>query len=204
MKMFFKKYMVAGTIVLVPVVATIWVLIAVIGWADNFVLSLLPRRIWPEVVFGYNIPGVGLLLTIIIILIVGIFTRLYIGNKLLEIGESIFSRLPFGRAIYSATKQVVNMALSQKDPNSHNVVMVEYPKAGSYAMSFLIGESSMMPQKEGEEKNVIVFVPTSPNPTSGFLLFVKRSAIIQTNLTAEDATKFIISGGLLAKKSDLA
>jgi len=204
MKKIFKKYMIAGTLVLVPVVATIWILRALIVWLDSAMLSFVPRQIRPQELIGHDIPGIGLLMTIIIILLTGIFTRLYIGKKFVKLGDAIFDKVPFGRAIYQAFKKVLHTAFSDEGHKSRKVVLVEYPKAGTYALAFVTGEySDGLATQEGE-KNLMVFVPTAPNPTSGFLLILPEKSVIDTNMSAEEASKLLISGGLLAKKTEMA
>lgn len=202
MKGSIKKYLVSGILVLVPVVFTVWVLKTLIVWLDGLIFSFLPHQLRPESLIGYNIPGVGLIVTFIIVLLAGIFTRLYIGKKFVKVGDSIFARLPFGRAIYQATKQVLHSTLGEKGQKARRVVLIEYPKSGSYAIGFLTGEWDKLapPQdKEGAKDYITVFVPTTPNPTSGFLLIVPKDSAIPTSLSPEEASKLLISGGLLAK-----
>jgi uncharacterized membrane protein len=201
MKKFLKKYLISGILVLVPVIVTVWVLKTLIVWLDGMIFSFIPFDFRPKQLIGFDIPGFGLVLTIIIILVTGIFTRLYIGKKFISLGDAIFARLPFGRAIYQATKQVLHSAIGEGDQKTRRVVLVEYPKAESYAIGFLTGtwgDKDSAPSKGKED--VIVFVPTAPNPTSGFLLIVPLDSVIQTDMSTEDASKLLISGGLLAKK----
>lgn len=202
MKSFFKKYFIAGILVLVPVVFTFWVLKTLIVWLDGLIFTFLPYEWRPEQLFGFDIPGAGLILTIIIILVSGILTRLYVGKKLIALGDAIFARLPFGRAIYQATKQVLHTTLSDAGQKQKRVVLVEFPKKGSYALGFLTGDWTGAVSPTESEKEVLVFVPTAPNPTSGFLLIIAQESIIPTNLTTEEASKLLISGGFLAKKAE--
>lgn len=194
--------MISGILVLVPAVATVWVLKTLIVWMDGLIFSFLPHQLRPDHLIGYNIPGVGLVVTIAIILLTGVLTRLYIGKKIIKAGDALFARLPFGRTIYQATKQVLHSTISKDGEKSkRKVVLVEYPKAGSYAIGFLTGKWKK-PITDGEtEEETMVFVPTAPNPTSGFLLIVPESSIITTDMSPEEASKILISGGLLAKKN---
>lgn len=202
MKDFLKKYMIAGILVLVPVVVTIWVLKVVIFWMDDFAFALVPRQFRPAALLGYEIPGLGLMLTLALILSAGVFTRLYIGKKFVGLGDRIFARVPFGRSIYQATKQVLNTAFSE-DQKQRSVVLVEYPKENSYAIGFMTGRANDHLWERDATSMVVVFVPTAPNPTSGFLLVVPESAVIKTHMTTEEASKIIISGGLLAKSREV-
>lgn len=204
MKAFLKKYMVAGLLVLVPVVATVWLLKTLIIWLNDLPFTFLPHQLRPEYLLGYDIPGVGLLLTFVVILLAGIFTRLYIGKKIVKLGDAFFGRLPFGRAIYQAIKQVTHSTLSEAGQKTRRVVLVEYPKAGIYAIGFLTGSWGDHCGKSDLKDRVMVFVPTAPNPTSGFLLIVARNDVIPLEMSAEEASRLLISGGLLAKEPEVA
>lgn len=197
MKSFLKRYLISGIVVLVPVVATIWVLKTLIVWIDGLIFSLIPGQLVPQ--YLENIPGLGLVFTIIVILLTGVFTRNYIGKKFVQAGDAFFARLPFGRAIYQAIKQVLHSTLSEDAQKARRVVLVEYPKSGSYAIGFLTGKWKKT-KLEGEAANdIMVFIPTAPNPTSGFLLIVPEESVIQTDMSPEEASKILITGGLLAK-----
>lgn len=200
MKSFLKRYMISGILVLVPVVVTVWVLKTLILWLDGLIFSFFPHQLRPEYLIGYNIPGLGLLVTFGIVLLAGFLTRNYLGKKLIQLGDSVFARLPFGRAIYNATKQVLHSTIAKEGQKSKRVVLAEYPKAGCYAIGFLTGEW-MMPDNK---KHLMVFVPTAPNPTSGFLLIMPEDQVIETNMSPEEASKLLISGGLLAKRPEMA
>lgn len=201
MSKFIKRCLVSGILVIVPVVATLWILKTLIMWLDGIIFSFLPYQLLPENLLGYSLPGVGLVLTFIIIVVVGFFARLYIGKRFVKVGDAIFARVPFARTIYKATQNVLETTLSEGgDKRIKRAVLVEYPKAGSYAVGFLTGTWDKPLLKEDGKKCVTVFVPTTPNPTSGFLLIVPEDAVYPTGMSAEEASKLIISGGLLAKK----
>lgn len=201
MKNFLKKYLIAGVLVLVPAVATIWVLKTLIVWLDGLIFSFIPHQLKPE--YLENIPGLGLILTFVVVMLVGALTRFYIGRKLVQLGDSIFARVPFGRAIYQAIKSVLQTTFSDGGQKIRRVVLVEYPKTGSYAMGFLTGKWSGSNPDDKINGNSMVFIPTAPNPTSGFLLIVSDESLIPTNLSTEEASKILISGGLLAKKAEV-
>ena len=203
MKAFIKKYLISGVLVLVPIVATVWVLKTLIIWLDGLVFSFFPYQLRPKSLFGYDIPGLGFVLTIVIILLAGAFARMYIGKKFVAMGDSIFARVPFGRAIYQATKQVLQSTLTDKKSKERRVVLVEFPIKGTYAMGFLTGHWNGSKMGDKGKDGIMVFVPTAPNPTSGFLLVVSEDSLIPTNLSAEEASKLLISGGLLARKSEV-
>lgn len=198
MKTLFKKYFVAGTIVFVPIVGTIWILKAIILWADNVFVSLLPRTLLPD--FLHRIPGVGLVLTLFTILLMGAFTRLYLGKRIVSYGDLLFSKVPFGRAIYQGIKQLLSAVFMRGEGRFSRVVMVEYPKEGSYAIGFVTGRCDERTVPKKGEDFLCVFVPTTPNPTSGFLLIIPEEKIIPMDMSVEEATKLVISGGLVTER----
>ncbi|MBI2341832.1 MAG: DUF502 domain-containing protein [Deltaproteobacteria bacterium] len=197
MKNFFKKYFIAGTLVTIPVAGTIWILKTIILWADGFFVSLLPVALQPSFLTTGKIPGVGLVLTIAIILIVGIFTRLYLGKKLISIGDGAINKIPFGRSVYNTLKQILHTAFTPGEQKFKGVCLVQYPIESSYAIAFITGESSANTSPDAKQNYLRVFVPTTPNPTSGFLLIVPENNVIRLNISVEEASKVIISGGLL-------
>lgn len=197
LKTLFKRYFIAGTLVIVPLAGTIWVLKSVIVWADGFFVSLLPTFLQPSFLSTRKIPGIGLVLTIGTILIVGIFTRLYLGKKIISVGDTLVDKIPFGRSIYSTLKQILRTAFTPGSEKFKGVCLVEYPKDGSFAIAFITGEASAAISPNSSEKYLKIFVPTTPNPTSGFLLMVLEEKVKILNMSIEDASKLIISGGLI-------
>ncbi len=193
----FKKYFIAGTLVLVPVALTIWVLKTIIVWADDFIASLLPATIQPSFLGSERIPGAGLVLTIAAILIVGVFTRLYLGRKLFALGDYIISKIPFGNTIYSTLKQILATAFTPGSEKFKGVCLVEFPRKGSFALAFITGTVAANLSPSSDVPHLTVFVPTTPNPTSGFMLILPESEVRVLDLSIEDASKIIISGGLL-------
>jgi uncharacterized membrane protein len=195
----FKKYFIAGILVLVPLAGTVWILKSVIIWADGIFVSLLPTFLQPSFLSTRKIPGVGLVLTIGTILIVGVFTRLYLGKKIISLGDAIVEKIPFGRSIYSTLKQILQTAFTPGGEKFKGVCLVEYPREGSFTIAFITGEASPAISPNGSKKYLKIFVPTTPNPTSGFLLMVPEEKVKILNMSIEDASKLIISGGLLEK-----
>lgn len=198
LKNFFKKYFIAGTLVLVPLAGTIWILKTVIIWADGFFVSLLPSVLQPAFLLSPKVPGVGLVLTIALIIGTGIVTRLYLGNRLIALGDRIISKIPFGRAVYGALKQILQTAFTPGSEKFKGVCLVEYPKEGSFSIAFITGKSPPESSPDALKKYIRVFVPTTPNPTSGFLLIVPEDKVKMLDMSVEEASKVIISGGLLS------
>ena len=197
LKKILRNYFVAGLLVVLPAAGTVWLLKTIILWADRFFVSLLPEALQPSLIVTGKIPGVGLFFTVAVILAVGVFTRLYLGKKLIELGDGLLSMMPFGRAIYGALKQITKTALNRNEETFKGVCLVEYPKEGSHAIGFITGEAGAQISPRTDEDFLTVFVPTSPNPTSGFVLIVPRSKVRPIGLSVEEATKLVITGGLL-------
>lgn len=197
MQNFFKKYFVAGALVLAPIAITAWILKGFILWCENLVIGFLPSSWHPITFWGYSIPGVGLFLTLLLIFLTGVLTRLYLGRKLLAIGDALINKIPFGRGIYSSTKQLLNTIVSTRGNKFHQVVLVEFPKPGNFMLGFVTGETGELICKHLNQKTLNVFVPTAPNPTSGFLIVMAEENVTPVDISPEKAFKFIVSGGSL-------
>lgn len=202
LKKIFKTYLLAGTLVLVPIIGTFLILRLIIEWSDALIRSLLPASVHPDSFFGMHIPGLGLLWTLIIILVVGSITHLYVGKKAVELGDRLIGKIPFGRGIYNGMKQLTNTLFHRDQSKFRSVVAVEYPRKGLWMLGFVTSDSS------GEIKNidmrpmVNIFIPTTPNPTSGFLVIVPKEDVKFLSMTVEEAFKFIISGGIIHGKNE--
>lgn len=193
----------AGLAVIAPGVLTIWLVWNVITWIDGLVLPLIPRRFHPEALTGWDIPGIGVILFFAFTLIMGYFTKGLIGRTLVHWGERIVEAMPVVRSIYNAVKQIADTILARKTPSFNRACLVQYPRPGIWAMAFISsttrGEIGDHLAENGEM--ISVFLPTTPNPTSGFLLFVPRRDVIELDMTIEDAAKLVISAGLVYPES---
>ena len=192
----FKRYFVSGLFVIIPVIGTVWILKVIIVYADNMFVGLLPEEAQPRVWLGYDIPGLGLFVTIGIILLVGVATRLYIGRKLMHLGEYFISKVPVGRSIYKSFKQFMRAFVSEEGSKHRRVVAVEYPRRDCYMVGFMVGPVQPALQAKFDEPWVSVFLPTSPNPTSGFMISVPEKEAIQLPISTDQAFKYIISGSI--------
>lgn len=191
----FKRYFASGLLVLIPIVGTLWILKVLIEYADGVFTGLLPARFRPEAVFGYEIPGVGLLITVALVFLVGVLTRLYIGRKMVSIGDRIIDKVPLGRGIYKAIKQFMNAFVpGDEGVKYQRVVAVEYPRRGCYMVGFVLGPIQTALQAKYDQPWISVFLPTSPNPTSGFMVSVPESETVVLPISVEKAFKYIISG----------
>ncbi|MFT4961256.1 MAG: putative membrane protein [Paracoccaceae bacterium] len=188
-----------GIVVIAPVSLTIWLLWTVIGWFDAFVLPLVPRWFQPEEYIGINLRGVGVIIFLLFAIIVGWVAKGLIGRSLIHFGESIVQRMPVVRSIYSGIKQISETVFAQTESSFEKACLVEYPRIGMWAIGFIStsakGEIAARAGSSGELMGV--FVPTTPNPTSGFLLFFPKTDIIELDMTVEEAAKLVISAGLV-------
>ena len=192
-----RKYFITGLLVLVPLVITLWVLNLIIGTLDQSLL-LLPPQWRPELLLGFNLPGVGTILTLVIIFITGVVTRNFVGNRLLMLWELLLKRIPVVNSIYSSVKQVSDTLFSSSGNAFRKALLVQYPRKGVWTIAFQTGVPG------GDVKNhlsgdyVSVYVPTTPNPTSGFFLMLKREDTIELNMSVDEALKYIVSMGVVA------
>lgn len=197
LKTIFKKYMIAGTAVLVPLIGTYLILKFIILSIDNMAISLLPLRFQPQQIFGQYIPGLGLIATLILILFMGLLTRLYIGRMLMSMGDAIISKIPLGRGIYSGMKQFVATIISGRKDKFKGVVAIEYPRKECWVIGFLTSDSMKCVQDLSDDTMVNVFVPTTPNPTSGYLAIIPKRDVRHLDIGVDEAFKIIISGGIV-------
>ena len=192
-----RKYFVTGLLILVPLAITLWVLNLIIGTMDQSLL-LLPERWRPEAVVGFRIPGLGTILTLLIIFLTGLATRNFIGNHVLQAWEAIVTRIPVVSAIYSSVKQVSDTLLSSSGNAFRKALLVEYPRQGCWTIAFLTGVPGGDVKNHLQGDYVSLYVPTTPNPTSGFFLMVPRADTIELDMSVDAALKYIVSMGVVA------
>ena len=198
----FRRFFFTGFLVTAPILITLYVTWIVITFIDAKVAGLLPEYLDFRKAFPYQIPGIGLLIVIIFITFVGSLTPGLIGRTLLKAGESIVSRMPVVRSMYSAIKQIMETVMSTNSNSFREVVLVEYPRKGLWVIAFVTGDTKGEISKVlNRNKNLInIFVPTTPNPTSGFLLFVPKKDLVYLKMSVEQAVKLVISGGIVTPK----
>jgi len=192
----FKRYLITGLLVLVPLVITVWVLKTLIGVMDQSLL-LLPRSWRPEVIFGTSVPGLGTLLTIFIVLVTGVIATNFFGKRLIQFWEGVLSRVPVVKSIYYSVKQVSDTLFSDSGQAFRKALLVQYPRSGSWTIAFLTGRPGGDVANHLKGDYVSVYVPTTPNPTSGFFLMMPRSDIIELDMSVDEALKYIISMGVV-------
>ena len=186
----FRNYFIAGIVVLIPIGITVYLTLLIVKISSN----IIPKEINPNHYLPYDIPGLEILIAIIIITLVGGLSLSFIGKKLLATFENLLKRIPILRTIYSAINQMTETFTNTED-NKKNVVLVEYPRKGSWAVGFATKENSGQISNKTNKKLVNVFVPTTPNPTSGFLLMFPKEDVIYLDISFEEASKFIVSAG---------
>lgn len=192
----------AGLIALLPIAGTLWLIKIIIYAAEGLFAGFIPSQWRATNLIGYDIPGMGILAALIVVFIVGLFTRLYIGKKVLNYGDRLFKKIPVGRGIYTAIKQFLDTVSGKSRDSFRQVVLVEYPSPGIFALGFLTGYASGEVQSKTESRVANVFIPTTPNPTSGFLLMFPETKMTYLDMTVEEAFKFIVSGGVVVKDYD--
>jgi len=186
----FRNYFIAGVVVLIPLGITIYFTLFLI----NISSKILPKELNPNHYLPYEIPGVEILISIFLITFIGWLSLSFIGKKLLEIFNNILKRIPFLRTIYSAIEQMIS-TFTTKEVGQKSVVLVEYPRKGTWAVGFATKDNTGEITDKTKKNLVNVFVPTTPNPTSGFLLMFPKEEIIYLDMTFEQASKFIVSAG---------
>ena len=206
---YLRKMLIAGLLVWLPVAATILVVKLVIDLMDKLIL-LLPWEWRPEQLLGFNIPGLGVILTVFILLTTGIFAANFFGRQLVTGSERLVSRIPLVRSIYTSVKQVATTLFSNDGESFRKVVLIEYPRKGIWSIGFLTAKGMQEARDISGEELISVFVPTTPNPTSGFIFMVPSQDISELDMTIEEGFKFIISMGVITpeeaqkRKAELA
>ena len=185
-----RNYFITGVVVLIPIGFTLYLSKFLI----NLSSKIIPQNINPNNYLPYSIPGVEIVISIIFITVVGGLSLSFLGKRILKLIDDLFKRIPFLRTIYSAILQMTE-TFSKKDDNKKSVVLIEYPRKGVWAVGFATKENKGEMADKTNQKLINVFVPTTPNPTSGFLLMVPKKDLIYLDITFEQASKFIVSAG---------
>lgn len=189
----------AGVVIIAPIGLTVWLIWTVVGWIDGWVLPFVPDTLLPEQYIGINLRGVGVVFFLIFTVLVGWVAKGLIGRSFIRWGESLVSRMPVVRSIYNAVKQIAETVFAQSDTSFDKACMIQHPREGVWAIAFIstTAKGEVDRKLPPDEEIVTVFMPTTPNPTSGFLLFLPRSDVIELDMTVEDAAKLVISAGLV-------
>lgn len=195
-----KRYFITGLLVLVPLFITIWVVTAVISFMDQSLL-LLPQQWRPEAWLGTSIPGLGTLLTILFVFVTGVVATNFFGKRIILFWEGLLGRVPFVKSIYYSVKQVSDTLFSDSGQAFRKALLVQYPREGSWTIAFLTGKPGGDAANHLKGDYVSVYVPTTPNPTSGFFLMMPKADVIELKMSVDDALKYIVSMGVVAPET---
>ncbi|HNL22027.1 MAG TPA: DUF502 domain-containing protein, partial [Rhodocyclaceae bacterium] len=192
-----KRWFITGLLIWVPLVITAWVLSLIVNTLDQS-LRLLPASFHPEQLVGFPIPGAGALLTLLMIFVTGFLTANFIGQKLVSWWEKLLARIPVVNSVYNSVKQVSDTLFAPNGNAFRKALLVEYPRSGSWTIGFLTGQPGGDVANHLNGPYVSVYVPTTPNPTSGFFLMMPTEDVIELDMTVDEALKYIISMGVVA------
>ncbi len=192
-----RNYFLTGIIVTAPVAITAYVAWLVVDIADSRITPLIPEKYSPETYLPFGIPGLGLVILFLLLTLVGFLSVNFFGRTIVRYGERMVSRMPVIRSVYGALKQIFETVLAQSSTSFREVVLVEYPRRGIWAIGLVTSVTKGQVQNMTEDDVVNIFLPTTPNPTSGFLLFVPRRDLITLDMTVEEGLKMVVSGGLV-------
>lgn len=195
-----KNLSLTGLLILIPIFVTIYIATGMINFIDS-IGDILPKKLNPDTYLPFRIPGLGILYTVILALTTGLLVRNYIGKKALGYWEMIVDKIPLVRVLYSALRQVSQAIFVKGDTQFKKVALIEYPRRGIYSLGFITGRASHKLSANTHPQLIGVFVPTTPNPTSGFYLMVPEEDIVNVDISIEDAFKLILSGGMVHPNS---
>lgn len=195
----FRTYLVTGLLVWVPLGITVFLIRFMVDFVDR-ILLLIPKPYRPEELLGYNIPGLGFVLVFIVLIVTGILAANFFGRKLVALWESVLNRIPLVRSVYSASKTFAEVVLTDNQSSFKDVMLVEYPRKGLYSICFQTSTDLGEVQQRTGEEVICVFVPTTPNPTSGVMIMVPRKDVIRLDMEVEEAVKMVVSLGVVVPK----
>jgi uncharacterized membrane protein len=192
-----KKILITGLLIWIPLAITIWVLELIVSAMDQS-LTLLPPQYQPQALLGYQIPGIGALLTVVVVFVTGVLASNILGQRLVRFWENLLGHIPVVKTIYSSVKQVSDTLFAPGGQAFRKALLVQYPRKDSWTIAFLTGQPGGDVARHLQGEYVSVYVPTTPNPTSGFFLMMRRSDVIELDMTVDDALKYVISMGVVS------
>ena len=196
-----RRYLIAGLLIWLPLGVTVMVIKLLVDMMDQTLL-VLPAAYHPDVVFGFHLPGLGVLLSVTVVLLTGVVVANFFGRRLVALWEKALARIPLVRPIYSAVKQLTETVLTSGGQSFRKVLLIEYPRKGIWTLAFQTGTAVGEAQSKTGEEVINVYVPTTPNPTSGFFLMVLRREVVELEMSVDDGLKMIISMGAVVPKWD--
>lgn len=193
-----KKYFITGILVWLPITVTIWIISYIIGATDRLI-TFIPQKWQPETYLGFNIPGLGFVIAVVVLFITGIFAANVLGRKILEGWDSLLGRIPVVKSIYSSVKKVSESLFSDNSRSFKTPVLVPFPQSNIWTIGFVSGSlpQSLQNRLPENENYISVYVPTTPNPTGGYYIFVKQSDIRELDMSVDEALKYVISLGMV-------
>ncbi|QEY25025.1 DUF502 domain-containing protein [Neisseria animalis] len=193
-----KKYLITGVLVWLPIAVTIWVITYIVSASDQLI-NLLPAHWQPKYLIGYNIPGLGVIAAVIVLFVTGLFGANVLGKRMLQAWDGLLGRIPVVKSIYSSVKKVSESLLSDSSRSFKTPVLVPFPQPDIWTLAFVSGQipESLAKGLPQEEEYVSVYVPTTPNPTGGYYIMVKKSDIREVDMTVDEALKYVISLGMV-------
>ena len=195
-----KKFLIAGCLIWLPIIATLWVINFLVSMF-NGIASILPHAYQPNTLLGHHIPGLNVVVAIIVVLLTGLLVTNMLGDRLVKWGDNLLKKIPFVGSIYSTVKQVLQTVISSDGKSFRKVLLVQYPHDGMWSIAFQTSEGTPILNKAANEELLCVFIPTTPNPTSGFLLMVPKSKAIELDMSVDEAFKFVVSLGTITAKN---
>lgn len=192
-----RKYLIAGLLIWLPLAITLWVIDFIVTTMDR-TLTVLPPSWHPDQVLGMHVPGLGLIMSVIILLVTGVLAANIIGARMFAWWESVLVKIPIVRPIYSSVKQVSDTLFASKGQSFRKVVLIEFPQRGQWTFGFVVGTPGPAAERELKGELITVYVPTAPNPTSGYVLIVRPSEVKELDVTIDDALKYHLSMGVVA------
>lgn len=192
-----RGYFLAGVLVTAPISITLYVTWVFLLWVDSLITPHIPAVYNPNTYLPFSLPGIGLIVAVTFFILVGWFAKNFLGRMVISLSEYVVHRLPVIRTIYAALKQIFETVMTSQSQAFREVVMFEYPRKGMWALGFVTGLSRGEVQRLTENEVVNVFLPTTPNPTSGFLLFIPRKDLVVMKMSVEEGIKMIVSGGII-------
>ncbi len=197
-----RKYIIAGLLVWLPLLITVAIIKFVVDLLDKTIL-LLPPEYRPEALLGFGIPGFGIILAVVILMVTGMFAANLLGRRLVSVWEKALGRIPLVRNIYNSVKQISTTLLASQSKSFRKVVLIEYPRKDSWCIGFLSNERVETDRSITAEQLQSIYLPTTPNPTSGFNLLIPKRDIIELDMSVEDGFKFIISMGVIVPEGEI-
>ena len=197
-----RTYLIAGLLVWLPLGASFWVVSLLVTWMDKSLL-LVPLAYRPDELLGFHIPGIGVLLTLIIVLVTGVIAANLFGRELVRLWERLVLRIPLVRSVYSSVKQLLETMFADSGESFRKVVLVEFPRSGVWALGFLTGTDQGEAQRKTGHDVVNVYVPTTPNPTGGYFIMLPKEDVIELDMSVDDGLKMLLSMGAVVPDAEL-